>query len=122
MKNIALIALLSLTAVATAQSKASLTGKWKVHASIAGNDSDSECTFTQTGTDLTGSCGIAEQGTVKITGKIDGTKVTWSYNSNYNGTALTVKYSGTVVADSIAGDVTVDPYDVKGDFTATFSK
>jgi hypothetical protein len=123
MKNIALIALLSLTVVGTAQSNApSLTGKWKVHASIAGNDSDSECTFAQTGADLAGTCGVAEQGTVKITGKVDGKKVTWSYTSEYNGTTLTMKYSGTVAADKITGEVTVDPDAVTGEFTATVSK
>ena len=123
MKNIALIALLSFAVIGSAQSNApSLTGKWKVHASIAGNDSDSECTFAQTGTDLAGTCGIAEQGTVKIAGRVDGKKVTWSYNSEYNGTTLTMKYSGTVAADKITGEVTVDPYAVTGEFTATLSK
>ena len=106
-------------ASAPSQTAASLTGKWKVHATIAGNDSDSECNLTQTGTDLSGTCGSGDQPVIKITGKVDGNKVSWSYNGEYNGTALTVKYSGTLAGDKITGEATVDPFGVGGDFTAT---
>ena len=92
--------------------------KWKLHQSIAGNDNDSECTFTQKDNDLTGSC-TADQGTVTLAGKVDGKKVSWSYDSEYNGTPLTVKFTGTLDSDKITGEVEVDPFSVTGDFTAT---
>jgi hypothetical protein len=118
-KKIAILLLcVSAFAIASAQDTSSFAGKWKVHSSIAGNDSDMVCTFTLTDNDLAGTC-KGDQSDLKITGKVDGKKVTWSYNSDYNGTALTVKYDGTLDAGKITGSVSVDPFGVGGDFTAT---
>jgi hypothetical protein len=102
----------------------SVAGKWSVHSSIAGNESDQACTFAQDGKALTGSCINADENktVVKITGSVDGTKVTWTYNSDYNGTALVVKYTGTLAAGKITGDANVDPFGVSGDFTAVMAK
>jgi hypothetical protein len=122
MKIIALpLVLASALAFAQAPDSAALTGKWKLHQSIAGNENDSDCTLTQKDSDLTGSC-TTDQGAVKLTGKVDGKKVSWSYNSDYNGTALTVKFSGTLDSGKITGDVDVDPFGVTGEFTATLAK
>jgi len=119
MKKLALpFLLVSAIAFAQAPDNAGLSGKWKLHQSIAGNDNDSECTFTQKDDDLTGSC-TADQGTVTLAGKVDGKKVSWSYDSEYNGTPLTVKFTGTLDSDKITGEVEVDPFSVTGDFTAT---
>ena len=99
-----------------------LTGQWTVHNSIAGNESDQECKFVQTENKLTGTCGVEEQ-EVRITGSIDGNKVTWKYESEYNGSPLTLTYTGTLDdSGKIAGSVDVDPFGVTGDFTATPSK
>lgn len=54
---------------------ASLSGKWQVHSSVAGNDTDQSCTFTQKDDDLTGSCVSGDKTTVDIFGKVDGKKV-----------------------------------------------
>lgn len=99
-----------------------MTGQWKVHNSIAGNEGDEECAFTQTEKELAGSC-KSDQSTVQITGTIDDKKQTWKYESEYNGTALTLIYTATV--DDIAkisGTVEVQPFGVTGEFTATPSK
>lgn len=95
----------------------SITGKWQVHQSIAGNDSDQTCTFTQSGSDFTGTC-ESDQGKVQLTGTIQDKKVSWSYKSEYNGTPLTVKYEGTFEAGKISGTVSVPEFSVDGDFTA----
>lgn len=124
MRTLFLSALLASAAAASlAADNASLSGKWKIHNSIVGNESDVECTFTQKGNDLTGSC-TSEQGTAKTTGKVDGMKVAWSYDSEYNGTPLTVSYSGTLdsAADKFSGTVSVEQFGVDGDFTATQEK
>ncbi len=122
MKKLAItFSLISTLAFAQAQDNAGLSGKWKVHQSIAGNDSDSECTLTQKDNDLTGSCTGAEK-PVEITGKVDGKRVSWSYKADYNGTPLTVKIAGTLDSGKITGDVTVDPFSATGDFTATMEK
>ena len=99
-----------------------LTGQWTVHNSIAGNESDQECKFVQTETKLTGTCKGTEKD-VLITGSIDGNKVTWKYDSEFNGSPLTLTYTGALDdSGKIAGSVDVDPYGVTGDFTATPSK
>lgn len=124
MKSLFLSVLVSAAAVlVSAADNPSISGKWKVHTSVAGNDSDADCSFTQKDIAITGSC-TTDQGDVKITGKAEGAKITWSYNADYNGTALTVSYSGIVDAatSKIAGSVSVDPFGVDGDFTATQAK
>lgn len=109
-------------ALAVAADNASVAGKWHVHTSMAGNENDSDCTFVQKDADLTGTC-TSDQGSVNITGKVDGKKVTWSYKSEYNGTPLTVNHEGTLTADNkITGTATVPEFSVDGDFTATQAK
>jgi hypothetical protein len=123
MKKFAILALLAGATLVAAQSDVpSINGKWTVHAAIAGNESDTECTFSQTGSDLTGSCKAADQPASKFTGKIDGTKVTWSTSSDYNGTPLTIKYVGKLSNGKITGTMSVDPFGVEGDFTAVPAK
>lgn len=95
----------------------SVTGKWHVHNSISGNESDQVCTFTQKGAGISGSC-TSERGTVEVTGKVDGNKITWSYKSEYEGTLLTVNYAGVIDAAKISGSVNVPEFSAEGDFTA----
>jgi hypothetical protein len=117
-----LLLLISAVALATAADTASIAGKWQVHSSTAGQDSDSTCTFTQKDTDLTGTC-VSDQGTANLTGRVDGRKVTWSYKSDYQGTPLTVNFSGTLSSDNkIAGTISVPEFSVDGDFTANPAK
>ena len=115
-----LLAAISLCAIA--DDAAPLTGKWQTYQLIAGNESTQSCTFAQKDTELTGSCN-SERGTVQITGKVEGKKVIWSYKSEYNGTPLTVIYTGTLESTTkIAGTVSVPEFSVDGEFTATQSK
>ena len=100
----------------------SLNGKWQLHNSIAGNESDQTCTFTQKGNDLTGSCSNG-QNSGNLTGKVDNKKVTWVYKSEYDGSPITLTYKGTLDSpNKIVGTVSVEEYSVDGDFTATQSK
>ncbi len=125
MRTPLLFVLLASTAVAAlAADKAPLTGTWKTHSSIAGNESDGECTLTQTDNDLTGTCKTSDGKDAKASGKVDGDKINWSFDSDYNGTPLTIKYEGKLdaAAGKIAGTVTVDPFGVGGDFSATSAK
>lgn len=119
----ALILLLSTVALAAPVAEnVSVTGKWHVRSSIAGNDSESDCTFEQKDNSLSGTC-TSNNGSVSITGKVDGKKVTWSYKSEYNGSPLTVNHEGTLTADDkITGTSSVPEYSVDGEFTATRSK
>ena len=100
------------------QAGALLTGKWSVHSSIAGSENDADCTFVQAGTDLTGTC-TASGSDAKVTGKVDGAKVSWQYDIEYNGSPLTMKFTGTLDSGKVTGQVMVAQYGVGGDFAAT---
>jgi hypothetical protein len=100
----------------------SLTGQWTIHNNIAGNESDQECKFVQTDDKLTGTCKSNDKD-VTISGSIDGKKATWKYDSEFNGSPLTLTYTATLDdAQKIAGAVDVQPFGVTGEFTATPSK
>lgn len=124
MRSVILSVVLASTSVlALAADNAPVSGKWNVHSSIAGNENDTVCTFTQKDADLAGTC-KTDSGEAKATGKVDGTKITWSYDSEYNGSPLTVKYSGTFdsATNKISGTVSVEQFGVEGDFAATAAK
>jgi hypothetical protein len=92
-------------------------GSWKIHSSIYGNETDQVCTFAVADKVLTGAC-KGDQDPIKITGTVDGDKVTWKFDMDYNGMQLTLNYSGIVTADGkLNGDVVVDPMGVNGTFT-----
>jgi hypothetical protein len=119
MRTLLLSLLLAAVAVATCGvDNASLSGKWQVHTSAAGYESDYACAFTQKDTDLSGSC-VPDEGTVQITGKIDGKTITWSYKGQYG----TISFKGILDPPTkIAGTVTAADYGVEGQFVATQSK
>jgi len=117
MKALLLFAL----AVSAAGADPAVSGKWQVHQSIVGNESDMICNFTQTAGELSGSCDVRDF-SVKISGKVDNKKVSWTYKSEYNGSPLTVNYTGTLESSKITGTVSVPEYSVDGEFTATQSK
>lgn len=122
MKSIVLSVLVLLAAAVSLCAAEGVAGKWQVHQSVMGNESDMTCTFTQTGEDLAGSCD-GPRGTMKLTGKVEGKKVSWSVNSEYEGNALTITYSGTLAADGkMTGTLSVAPYGVEGEFTAALAK
>jgi hypothetical protein len=109
-------------ALAFAADAPSITGKWQVHNSISGNESDQVCTFTQKDAAISGSC-TSERGAVEVTGNVDGNKITWSYKSEYEGTPLTVHYEGVIdAAAKISGSVDVPEFSAEGEFTATPAK
>jgi hypothetical protein len=115
--------LASACGIVFAADNASLSGNWQVHSSVAGNDNEQSCTFTQKDNGLTGSCVNADKTKVEIAGKVDGKKVSWAYKSEYNGTPLTVQFEGNIDSgNKIAGTVNVPEFSADGDFTATPAK
>ena len=129
MKSLLLPALFFATALAAhaanpGSATVSIAGTWKIHSEVAGNEYDSKCTLTQTDNVIGGTCTTAEGKDVKATGKVDGSDFTWSYDSEYNGTPMTITYKTTVSAqtDKLSGTLTVDPFNAEGDFTAVAEK
>ena len=122
MKKLLAASALMLASSAFAATVPSLTGQWTLHNSIAGNESDQKCKLVQTENKITGTC-TSEDKQVQITGSVDGTKVTWQYESDYNGNPLTLVYTATLDdSGKVTGSVEVQPFGVTGDFTATPSK
>ena len=109
------LALLSALQLAPADS---ISGTWQVKGDVVGNAIDHPCTFQQSGTALTGSCGSGETA-LPLEGEVKDGKVTFRYASQYDGQAITVVFSGTLVsATELKGTINVQPFDVGGEFTA----
>jgi len=122
MKILLVLSALLISSTAFAAGTPNLTGQWTVNNSIAGNESGQDCKFIQTENKLTGSCKDTEK-EFQVTGSIEKNKVTWTYQSEYNGTPLTLTYTGALDDSSkIAGSVEVSPFGVTGDFTSVPSK
>jgi hypothetical protein len=95
-----------------------IAGQWNIHQSIAGNENDEDCTFTVSDGKIAGTCKVNDQ-TPKVTGTVEGKKLAWQYDIEYNGNTLTLSYAATLDdADKFSGTVNVAPYGVSGDFTA----
>jgi hypothetical protein len=120
MKKILALSTLLFAASAFAAGAPNLTGNWTLHNSIAGNESDQPCKFVLTDNKLTGSCKSQDDKDVAVTGTLEGNKLTFKYDSDYNGTPLALSYTATLDdTGKIAGTVEVQPFGVTGDFTAT---
>jgi len=119
--KIVLAATILLAATSAFAASPNLTGKWTIHQSIAGNESDMTCTFVRIDAKLTGSCKGDKE--IPITGTVDGNKVTWKYDTDHDGTAHTLTYTATLGdSETFSGNVDVQPYSITGDFTAAPSK
>jgi len=98
---------------------ASVGGSWMVESDIAGNASTATLVLAQDGKKLTGTFSSPDGKGLPVTGTVDGNKVLWDYTTEWEGTPLTVKYSGTIdAAGAINGTVVVDPTGIEGDFAA----
>ena len=114
-----LLAISAFLCASSAFAAPNLTGKWTIHNNIAGNENDQVCQLAESDNKITGSCNSQDKD-LPITGTVDGNKVTWQYQSDYNGTPLTLIYTATLDdSGKIAGTVEVRPFGVTGDFTAT---
>jgi hypothetical protein len=105
-------------ATVAAGAERSITGTWSLETEVMGNTGSAVCTLKQEENKLTGKCNLS--GTDQpVTGEIDGQKVTFQHGSTYNGEALTLVYSGAFDSDTtLAGVLTVKPYEVSGTFKA----
>ncbi len=113
---------LSTTAFGLGADSPAISGHWKVHNSIANNESDQDCVLNRKDNEITGTC-TSDQSSVDIKGTVDDRKVTWQYNYDYTGMQLTLVYTGTLTdSGKIEGSITVQPMGITGAFTASPSK
>jgi hypothetical protein len=97
---------------------ADLTGDWKVDGDVAGNPVALVCSLKQEDAKLSGKC-VAETGNINapVTGKVDGKNVSFQFDFDYNGMALTMAFSGAGDTDAaMKGNIEVAG--ASGTFTA----
>lgn len=108
-----------LTLLAAAPSADVVSGTWQIEGDVVGNSLSQVCTFQQKEAALTGSCTPTGGVATAIKGEVKDGKVTFRYDSQYEGEPITVIYTGTLTADElIQGTVFVQPFEVNGVFTA----
>src|SRR5260370_864518 len=116
-----LLATFALLFASSAFGAQNLTGHWAIHNNIAGNENDQECGLVVTDNKISGSCKSQDKD-LPVTGTVDGNKVTWQFQAEYNGSPITLIYTATLDdSNKIVGTVEVQPYGVTGDITATRS-
>ena len=99
---------------------ADVTGTWQIRGDIMGSPLNTVCTLKQADTAITGTCSVEGQGAADVKGEVKDGKVTFQHGGDYEGQALTVVYSGTLVSPTeLKGTITINPFDVGGEFTAT---
>lgn len=115
-----LLSLLLLATVSSLSAQAPPIGvsNWTFSGNVQGVMWDEDCKFTvDAANKITGTCKV--EGTeYPVTGTIDGTALSFSHASVYEGSPLTLMFKGKIAADGTAsGDIDVTPNAVSGMFT-----
>ena len=118
-----MLTILSLAAAlgaAPAAQADSISGAWRITGDVQGNPLDQVCTIRRQADSLSGSC-VGDGGLpVPIAGQVRDGRITFRHGGDYQGTALTIIYTGTLAAPmKLEGTVDVQPLNVGGTFTAT---
>jgi hypothetical protein len=95
---------------------ADISGAWKVEGDIADVHVNRVCTIKQTGNKLTGAC-KNQMNELPMSGEVNGDKVTWTYDADYQGQKVTLVYKGTLESDG-AMKGTIATEGAEGSFTA----
>ena len=94
-------------------------GSWTITGDVQGYSLNETCTFTQDNDKITGSCKSSEGKTYDTTVTVDGEKVIFVHGGEYEGKALTLKYTGTYNdKGELSGAIDVQPLNYDGTFTA----
>jgi hypothetical protein len=105
--------LVSLAASASAGAD-DATGRWAVAGHVAGKDFTLDCRFTQAAQRLSGACVDGPTGDAKIKGgrshsltkgAVNGSKVTWTYQSSVGILPFGVDYDGVRQGDHMSGQL-----------------
>jgi hypothetical protein len=96
-----------------------IPGAWSISGDVQGYPISETCTFTQTGDKVTGSCVDSDSKKRDTTIAIDGQKVIFVHDGEYEGQPLTLTYSGTWNdKGELSGVIDVKPLGYSGTFTA----
>jgi len=117
-KLLTLAFVLSAASIVATADQPSASGRWQVHFAIAGIEADRSCTLTQKDAELTGTCSTAQGTLANVSGKVEGSRIAFSYKSEYNGTPITLQYDGKLEAGKMSGTLAVPELSAQGEFTA----
>jgi hypothetical protein len=110
--------MMAVAAMVQAPADRSVAGTWSLETEVMGYTGSAVCALAQEGGKITGKC-TSEGVDRPVAGDIAAEKFTFQHASEYNGEALTIIYSGTFDSDTtLAGAMTVRPYEVSGTFKA----
>jgi hypothetical protein len=100
-----------------AAQKVDLSGKWAFAVTTGAGTGTPTVTLKQLGDSLTGHYSSQALGEAELKGTVKDGKIKFSFNTEVQGLALIVSYSGTVESkDALKGDV-----DIGGQATGTFT-
>src|SRR5437870_4105681 len=100
------IVVLAATALPAQSSKVDVTGQWTFTVQTDAGTGTPTVTLKQDGEKLTGHYSSQLLGEADLTGSIKGQQFTFTFTANAQGTALEVKYTGTVEnKDALKGSV-----------------
>ena len=108
-----------LATLLTAAPADSINGSWQIKGDVSGSPLNTVCEIKQSGAAITGVC-TNEQGVKQpITGDVKEGTITFKHGGDYQGTELTITYSGKLESPTkLSGTVDVAPFSVSGTFTA----
>jgi hypothetical protein len=111
---------LSGSGVSAAQGTIDLTGKWILEVKTqAGGTTTPTLTLKQDGEKLSGHYSSATLGEAELTGTVKGQQIEFSFNTDVQGFALHVQYTGTVKGGTMDGKISLGEL---GDGTFTGKK
>jgi hypothetical protein len=96
-----------------------VTGKWALSVETAAGTGNPSVEFKQDGETLAGTYSSQVFGEQKVTGTIKKNAITFGFTTSFQGTTVTVTYTGTADASSMKGTVTIGDL---GDGTFTAKK
>jgi hypothetical protein len=111
----------SLLAAGPVAASASSTGTWKVVGDVQGVPVILSCSLVEADLKLTGACVDDQKKSHLLAGDVKDQTVTWAFNTEYEGTPITVTLVGVLdpAGAKMAGTIGVDPMGVDGSFVAT---
>jgi hypothetical protein len=87
-------------AVPSFAAAADLSGTWKLDTKIQDAPSEIDCTFTQSGDALSGTCNRAGDPASPATGTVADKTAKWSYSIDFGGQKIAVDYTADITSDA----------------------
>jgi len=104
----AVVCLMALTGLATAEDKSNPTGTWKYTANFNGQSIEVTIKLKLEGGKLTGTVSVADMESKIEDGKFKNGEASFKVNREFNGNKVTIKYKGKFKGDTFKGTRELD--------------